>query len=61
MPVNIKLTLSVILIVVGFVIGYWQGQIGQAFNMYLAPFLGCFMVFAIWLFPEAGKKDGDKR
>ena len=61
MPVNIKLTLSVILIIVGFAVGYWQGQIGQTTNMYLASFLGCFMVFAIWLFPEAGKKDGDKR
>ena len=61
MPVNIKATLSVVLVIVGFSVGYWQGQVGQSLTMILAPFLGCFMVFAIWLFPEAGKKQGDKR
>ncbi len=29
--------------------------------MWLARVLGCFMIFAIWLFPEAGKKVGDER
>ncbi len=61
MPVNIKLTLSVVLVIVGIIVGYWQARLGQTLNMWLAPFLACIMVFAIWLFPEAGGKDGDKR
>ncbi len=58
---SVKLGLSVTLVAVGFIVGYWQGQVGQSANMWLVPVLGCFMVFAMWLFPEAGKKDGDKR
>ncbi len=49
------------LVAVGFIVGYWQGRVGESANIWLVPVLGCFMVFAIWLFPEAGEKDGDKR
>ncbi len=61
MPKNLKLMLSVILVVVGAIIGYWQARIGQSVNQWLAPLLGLFMVFAIWLFPEAGNKKGGTR
>ena len=58
MPNHLKVMLSVLIVVVAVAVSYWQSQIGQPVTPWVALGLGAFMIFAIWLFPEAkgGKK-----
>ncbi len=62
MPNHLKLILSIIIVVVAAAASYWQNQVGQNLTPWVALGLGAFMIFAIWLFPEAGggkKGQGD--
>ena len=58
MPNHLKVMLSVLIVVVALAVSYWQNAIGQPVTPWVALGLGAFMIFAIWLFPEAkgGKK-----
>ena len=58
MPNHLKLILSLIIVAVAVVFHYSQGEAGQDVAKWVALGLGAFMIFAIWLFPEArgGKK-----
>jgi ATP/ADP translocase len=56
MPVKIKLGLSLVTILVAAIAAYCQHLLGHERIQYVVAFLGCFMIFAMWLFPEV-KRD----
>jgi hypothetical protein len=56
MPVKIKLGLSLVTILVAAIAAYYQHRLGHDRIQYVVAFLGCFMIFAMWLFPEV-KRD----
>jgi predicted membrane-bound mannosyltransferase len=57
MPVKIKLALSLIVILVAAIAFYFQYTLGHNRTQYLVAFLGFFMVFAMWLFPEVKREE----
>ncbi len=57
MPVKIKMGLSVLVLLVTAIAGYIQHQLGHDLVQYLVAFLGIFMVFAMWLFPEVKREE----
>jgi uncharacterized membrane protein YfcA len=56
MPVKIKLGLSFGVVIVAAIAAYFQHVLGHDRIQYLVAFLGFFMIFAMWLFPEV-KRD----
>jgi hypothetical protein len=56
MPVKIKLGLSLMVVVVAAIAVYFQHMLGHDHIQYVVAFLGFFMIFAMWLFPEV-KRD----
>jgi hypothetical protein len=56
MPVKIKLGLSLLVVLVSAAAIYFQHRLGHDRIQYLVAFLGFFMIFAMWLFPEV-KRD----
>ena len=56
MPVKIKLGLSLIVVLVAAIAFYFQHRLGHDRVQYVVAFLGFFMIFAMWLFPEV-KRD----
>jgi membrane protein YdbS with pleckstrin-like domain len=56
MPVRIKLGLSLLVVLVAAIAAYYQHMLGHARIQYVVAFLGFFMIFAMWLFPEV-KRD----
>jgi hypothetical protein len=56
MPVKIKLGLSLMVVLVAAVVFYVQHRLGHDRIQYVVAFLGFFMIFAMWLFPEV-KRD----
>jgi ATP/ADP translocase len=56
MPVKIKLGLSLVTVLVAAIAAYSQHLLGHDRIQYVVAFLGCFMIFAMWLFPEV-KRD----
>ena len=56
MPVKIKLGLSLLVVLVSAAACYFQHRLGHDRIQYLVAFLGFFMIFAMWLFPEV-KRD----
>ena len=56
MPVKIKLGLSVVTVLVAALAAYYQHILGHDRIQYAVAFLGAFMIFAMWLFPEV-KRD----
>jgi hypothetical protein len=56
MPVKIKLGLSLLVVLVTALAAYYQHVLGHDRIQYVVAFLGCFMIFAMWLFPEV-KRD----
>jgi membrane protein YdbS with pleckstrin-like domain len=57
MPVKIKLALSLVVVVVATIAFYIQHTLGHDRIQYLVAFLGVFMVFAMWLFPEVKREE----
>ncbi|MGL4263704.1 MAG: hypothetical protein ACRCTX_18975 [Afipia sp.] len=57
MPVKIKLALSLVVVVVAAIAFYMQHTLGHNRIQYLVAFLGVFMVFAMWLFPEVKREE----
>ena len=57
MPVKIKFVLSLLVILVAAIAAYIQHQLGHERVQYLVAFLGLFMVFAMWLFPEVKREE----
>lgn len=59
MPNNIRAILSVIVALVAVVVFYFEHTGGGGALKWLALGLGAFMIYAVWLFPEAKRtKDG---
>ena len=56
MPVKIKFGLSVVTVLVAAIAFYFQHMLGHDRLQYAVAFLGAFMIFAMWLFPEV-KRD----
>ena len=56
MPVKIKVGLSLRVVVVATIAFYFQHMLGHDHIQYVVAFLGFFMIFAMWLFPEV-KRD----
>jgi hypothetical protein len=56
MPVKIKLGLSLVTVLVAAIAFYHQHVVGHDRIQYVVAFLGFFMIFAMWLFPEV-KRD----
>jgi ATP/ADP translocase len=56
MPVKIKLGLSLVTVLVAAIACYHQHTLGHDRIQYVVAFLGFFMIFAMWLFPEV-KRD----
>ena len=60
MPTNIKLFLSVVVLAIGFIVHYWEHQQGNVHLSWMVAALAVFMVLAMWIFPEAGRKNENK-
>ena len=56
MPVKIKLGLSLLVVLVTALAAWYQHALGHGRLQYVVAFLGFFMIFAMWLFPEV-KRD----
>ena len=57
MPVKIKLGLSLVVILVTAIAAYYQNALGHDRIQYVVAFLGFFMIFAMWLFPEVKREE----
>jgi ATP/ADP translocase len=57
MPVKIKLGLSSGVVIVAAIAAYFQHTLGHDRIQYLVAFLGFFMIFAMWLFPEVKREE----
>lgn len=53
MPSNIRAGLSVVVALVTAAIFYFEVQAGGGLLQWLVLALGAFMIYAVWLFPEA--------
>lgn len=56
MPPHIKIPLSVVIVLVGIAVWFYERGGELAHTGLIAFGLSLFMVFAIWLFPEASAK-----
>ena len=57
MPVRIKLALSLLVVLVTAIAVYYQHTLGHDRIQYVVAFLGAFMIFAMWLFPEVKREE----
>ena len=57
MPVRIKLGLSLLVVLVTIIAFYYQHSLGHDRIQYVVAFLGAFMIFAMWLFPEVKREE----
>jgi hypothetical protein len=57
MPVKIKLGLSLVVVLVAAIAFYVQHALGHDRIQYVVAFLGFFMIFAMWLFPEVKREE----
>jgi hypothetical protein len=57
MPMKIKLGLSLLVVLVAAIAAYYQHALGHDRIQYVVAFLGLFMIFAMWLFPEVKRDD----
>lgn len=56
MPSHLKVMLSIVVCVIAGVLAYFEHRAGATDVAWVAGFLGLFMVFAVWLFPETRKQ-----
>ena len=60
MPTNIKLSVSVLVAVVGAGAYYLETSLAERPDLGLmAAGLAAFMILAMWIFPETGRKKGN--
>ena len=57
MPFRIKFALSLLVVLVTAIVVYWQHTLGHDRIQYVVAFLGAFMIFAMWLFPEVKREE----
>ncbi len=56
MPSHLKVVLSIVVCVVAGILAFFEVRAGADDVAWVAGFLGLFMVFAVWLFPETRKQ-----
>jgi hypothetical protein len=56
MPFPIKLTLSLVVLIVAIAAFLYERSIGMAGPSYAIVFLAPFMIIAMWIFPEVTRK-----
>jgi membrane protein YdbS with pleckstrin-like domain len=60
MPNDVKIIVSAVALIVAAILAYWSGSpIRPEFSTYIMV-TAVFMVVAMWIFPEAGVKKGDR-
>ncbi|MBX9645906.1 MAG: hypothetical protein K2X57_02490 [Xanthobacteraceae bacterium] len=57
MPARIKIGLSFVVVLVAAIAAWFQHALGHDRLQYVVAFLGCFMIFAMWLFPEVKREE----
>ena len=57
MPARIKLGLSGLVVLVAAIAAFYQHALGHERIQYVVAFLGFFMIFAMWLFPEVKREE----
>ena len=60
MPSDVKAMLSLVTLVVAVGFAYWERAIGNGHLFWFVIGFGVFAVVAMWVFPEAVGKKGDK-
>ncbi|MCH7937470.1 MAG: hypothetical protein IH994_10350 [Proteobacteria bacterium] len=60
MPHNIKTMISVLTLIVGAIVHFFERQAGNDHLAWIVTGLAVFMVLAMWMFPETGRKNGSK-
>ena len=60
MPNGIKATLSLVVLIVGGVVHWYEQQAGNENLSWVVAGLAVFMVLAMWIFPETGSRKGNK-
>ncbi len=61
MPNDVKAIVSALTLAVAVVLAYWSGSpIRPDFSTYIMM-TAVFMVVAMWIFPEAGGKKGERK
>ena len=61
MPTNIKVGLSILVLVVGVLMYIWEVGQGNVQLSWVVIGLSVFMVFAMWIFPETGQTREDQK
>ena len=61
MPTNIKVGLSIVVLVVGVLMYIWEAGQGNVQLSWIVIGLSVFMVFAMWIFPETGQTGEDRK
>ena len=61
MPTNIKISVSVIVTLVGMGAFVFEQQFGDSIVGVVAILLAVFMILSIWIFPEAKGTDNDNK
>ena len=61
MPTNIKVCLSIVVLVVGVLMYIWEADQGNVQLSWIVIGLSVFMVFAMWIFPETLKTREDQK
>jgi hypothetical protein len=61
MPNDVKVVVSILLLIVAGVLAYWShSPVRSEFSLFIIG-TAIFMVVAMWIFPEAGVKKGDMK
>ncbi len=61
MPTNIKVGLSIVALVIGVIMYFWEADQGNIRLSWIVIGLSVFMVFAMWIFPETGQTGEDQK
>jgi zinc transporter ZupT len=61
MPNDVKAVVSALTLIVGAVLAYWHGSPIRPDYATFVMVTAAFMVVAMWIFPEAGVKKGQKK
>ena len=56
MPVHIKIIVSIVTLIVGALFLYFENRYGQVFVGLVGAGLAVFMVIAMWMFREPGRR-----
>jgi len=61
MPSHIKAMLSVVVLIVGALVHFYEKGEGHEQLSWVVAGLAVFMVLAMWIFPETGSRKGNNR